>query len=476
MKKNIYAIVGVLLFLFFNPAMAADSTVVCDPANPSSCPSSTPTTVPAVAHVAGSNGAFAILNAALTKTVSDNVSVLSSWAIRWLSILVMIQFVLTQIGCLKSGADFEAMVGKFALSFFWFTFCFYVMTNGPAFLQQVGLSATTLASAIAGSSFDPGHIVDVGSDLAGNVWTSINAAASGILPDFAAALASAMIVIVILITTALVAFNIFLLALEIQLVVMMSPLSFAFLGLNALKDQGIAPFKSIIALVYRAILLSIVVKSMVVMGDAVMAAMHALPDAAKTDGGPSIYSGLWASAIGFGMIGFLAFKSHSIASSMASGTANLGASDAAQYGAALVAASYVANAGVGAVANGLGAVADAAGKMPGTMGSVIGKMTGDGSVSEGGAGKGSGKSDAPVPPPTTDAEKGKKPTPPESKGAANDSSGKDAAIGGGNTGSNGSGIGSSLTALGGKMGAFNQHVAQQQATTGVSINTSNSHE
>jgi type IV secretion system protein TrbL len=509
MKRIVYLI---CCFLLFTCTMVLAQTTPtlnnCDPSNPATCPSTTLTEVPRTPHIGGDGGAVALLNTTMQTAVTSTISTITSTATAWLSLFVLFQFILTQIGCLKSGTDLQAVLGKVAGSLLWFSFCFWIITNGPALLQAIGSTATNLASAVAGTSWDPGHIADVGCDLAGNVETSIFNAAHGMTDTLIAASVCIIVAPVILLTTALIAFRVFIIAIETQLIIMISPLSFSFLGLNALKDQGIAPLKSMIALLYRTVIMGIVVKCMFVMGAAIHTATENLPNAfaaANATPGTGIYGNMFAAALGFSMLAFIAFKSDSIAANLSSGSASLGTGDAAQAAAAGAAAAFV---GAGVVAGAVGAVGSAigaGGRAVGSMGEVLAKMGGGGSISNaGGAGSGSGRpggGDAPKPPQQSLAERGVRPTPPPSDdnggggstptkgldGNENSTtgqkstadtpkpitgSGTDASIGGNNTG----GYSPPRPSFADRLGTLNQHHAQEKATTGVQINMNNSHD
>ena len=86
-----------------------------------------------------SAGATDLLDASLKGSITGAMAGLQSTAILWLSSFMLIQFLITNFGLLKSGADIEAVYGKFLGSLLWFGFCFYVMAKGRIQLR----SATT---------------------------------------------------------------------------------------------------------------------------------------------------------------------------------------------------------------------------------------------------------------------------------------------------------------------------------------------
>lgn len=318
-------------------------------------------------------GPLDILDANIKSAVGTVAADLQTIAITWLSAFVLVQMVITNLGLLKSGADIEAIIGKLIGSILWFAFCFYVVLNGVDFIGKVSDQIFGIAGGINGvSGFDAGLIIGKGTTLAANLIAKINQA-SGILDLFMPALLGGLLGIFIIITAAFIAFKVFLIKIETALIVMLAPLSFAFLGLNALKDQGIAPFKSLISLTYRIILLAVILKSMDVMSDNLVETIDAI-DSSSIDG---IWSNLFSAITGYVLLGFLAFKSDSIASSLASGSTNLGTADVA--GAAAMGAA--AGAAVGSAASSGGAAVAGGAKSAKSMADLVKNMAGGGSVS-----------------------------------------------------------------------------------------------
>ena len=177
-------------------------------------------------------------------------------AILWLSSLMGIQFILTNIGLIKSGADLEAIFGKLFGSLLWFGFCYYVIENGPDFINSVGIDIlNTFAPNLPG----PGSIITATLALCSTLLAAIAITGTSVVGTGNSAVANVLILVMLTVFSVgmFMAIKILMISLELALVVMLSPLSFSLLGLNALKDQGIAPFKSLISLAYRIILLGI---------------------------------------------------------------------------------------------------------------------------------------------------------------------------------------------------------------------------
>lgn len=331
-------------------------------------------------------GPLDVFHASLQSSISSATAMLQSKAIIWLSSFVLMQFLITNIGLLKSGADMEAIIGKFMGSMLWFGFCFYVMSNGADFIASVSKGFFTTAGDLAGSGgFDAGSIIDSGCTLAGNLLTAINKA-SGITDLFMPAVVGVLLGAVILATAALIAFKVFLVKIEVMIIIMMAPLSFSFLGLNALKDQGIAPFKALISLLYRVLLLALILKTM----DGMSESLQTVIGSITADSINGIWGSVFAAVIGYVLLAFLVFKSDSIASSLASGSTNLGTADVASAAAMGAATGAAVVAGGSALASAL--------KGPLQMSDVIKNMVGGGGSSIANASaRGIGSTPSPAP-------------------------------------------------------------------------------
>ncbi|HEY0843453.1 hypothetical protein [Methylotenera sp.] len=305
----------------------------------------------------------------IKSSMLPSIGIITAMAIKTLSGFVLLQFILTNIGLLKSGSDLEQVWAKLLGSLFWFGICFYVISNGPEFIKGVGnqffdllgiglpdpsiIIASTLAMAVPLSVL--GVIVGVASTVGGQAILGVALFIFG--------------------TGLFFAIKIFMIQLELALVVMLSPLSFSMLGLNALKDQGIAPFKALISLIYRIILMTIILAAFTqvstVMADLLNQAMAEATSLKGLVGSVvpgmenpfskmfgMLFSGLGA----FALLAYMLYKSDSIASSLASGSTSMGPADMAAGVAAGVAAGMAAHssgaATLGASNQGASAVSD----------------------------------------------------------------------------------------------------------------------
>lgn len=286
-----------------------------------------------------------IIESTITAIINGTVSTLQATAIRWLSLFILIQFVITNIGLLKSGADLQAVWAKLLGSLLWFAFCFYAVENGPSFVSSVGKGFfNLLASITGGETYDAGLLLNTGVEIGSNLIISVEHLAG--MFDIGAIILAGICAVFVVAAMALIAFKVFLMKIEMAFVVMLSPISFSLLGLNALKDQGIAPFKSLISLLYRILILGAVIASLDKITTFAITSLNSIESTAKTfNQETGIGNGLWPTLIGLALsyciIAYLAYKSDAMAASLASGSTNFGTADvagAAAMGAALGAA------------------------------------------------------------------------------------------------------------------------------------------
>lgn len=307
------------------------------------------------------SSSFDLIEASIIKLVAKSIDKLQSIGILWLSSFIMIQFLLTNMSFIKNSDDIGVVIGKLTMSIGWFGVCFYIIQNGPTFINKVGDGFFSTAAGLVGAStFDAGNLIDVGVSTGANVITTVQHVAG--LTDVGSVILAGVCAFFVLLVVSLIAFKVFMLKIELALVVMISPLSFAFLGLNSLKDQGLAPFKSLISLMYRTMLIGVVISAMDEITKNVTASLTSIYSSAgffaKITGiGNGVWPALLGLTISYLIIGYLAFKSDSIASSLASGSTNLGTSDvatAAAMGAAAGAAVVTGGASAASIPQAMG--------------------------------------------------------------------------------------------------------------------------
>lgn len=437
----------------------------------------------------------------ISETVIDAISVASNTAIlthalTWLSLFMLVQFVVTNIGLLKSGADIEAVFAKLMGSLMWFGFCIYVLNNGPDFVDSVGHG---ILRDFAPNIPTPSSIITSTLALCASILAGVAVVGTSIAGVGNSSLGTVLVCVLIFVFSVgmFMAIKILMLELELGLIILLSPLSFSFLGLNALKDQGIAPFKSLISLTYRIVLMGVICSAFGGVIDLAVAKLDELSWVDPSQWGEKMNS-ILAILTAFPVIAYLVYKSDSIAASLASGSTNMGTGD--------VAAAAAAGAAAGAaIASGGAAAAGAAGKPVQTMGDFLKSLAGGGGEIKNAslAGKGGEMpvGQAPIRPPamsTGPTSKTGVPLRPESASAGSElasdtpaatpqssapeaagmESGSTAGIGGA-----GNGLEKQLedlvdalktpktSTLRDRLGEANRQVAQESATTHVSINT-----
>lgn len=293
--------------------------------------------------------------------------------------LTMLQLVITGYGQVASG-ELDIGMAKWGKALIWTSFCLWLMTNDTASnfigntVQYFLSHAIGWATNQQGVNFDVNSIIQVGIDSMGNVIQAAKTSASASAdsnPSFLSALIHpqqtalsvvlgslllGLIVIIVLVTCGYVALKVFMVKIEAALVLAIMPLSLSFLGLSAMRDQGFAPFKSMLALIYRIVILGMIVGGMAKIGAAVNNYAN------NTSGTNPLYI-LLVAVFGFVIMAFLAHKSDQIASSLASGSANLGSGDAIGTAAAAAAAAGVVAAAGAAATGGAAPVASSMSEM-----------------------------------------------------------------------------------------------------------------
>jgi type IV secretion system protein TrbL len=337
------------------------------------------------------------------ESMAPAVSILQTNAWKWLSVLMLLQLVYTNSKSLISGGEIDNVWAKFLGSMFWFGMCFYITENGPSFINNVG---NQLFNLVGDGLPNPGSIMSNTTAMSASL--AVVAAAVGFFNGTAGQLVLYLMLVVLFIGI-FFSIKILMIQLELVLIVLLSPLSFSLLGLNALKDQGIAPLKSLISLGYRIILTSIILSAFYKVDGVVGNIINniSVSDIAA-DGVGKVISSLVGGLGAYILLAALLWKSDSIASGLASGGTSMGAADMASSVAAGVAGGMAAHAAAGAATtaagNGQSAVSDmikglrsqaasvtnASGN--GTGGFSPGPSAGNGSFSLGDAPKGPAKS------------------------------------------------------------------------------------
>lgn len=300
---------------------------------------------------------------------------------KWLGAFLILQFTWTNFSQLLSGeADLQKAVGTLARSVSSGGLYVYLIQNGPGFIDAVG-------NQFIGTLPDTGEIMAATLGLCGGLVVGI--ATVGLVSSALANLLT-YVTLGLFACGAYLALKVFMMQLELGIIVMLAPFNFSLLGLKALREQGMAPFKSLLAFIYRVILLTVIFKAFGLVVSNAGAAIKDVASMSWSDAlqiGSAIKTVLYSFAA-FPILAFLAFKSDSLASSLAAGSSSMGVNDVAGAAAAGAAAGA-------AIASGGAAAIGAAGKAPKSMAGFMDKLAGGGGSISNASSMGGG-GDAPV--------------------------------------------------------------------------------
>ncbi|MES2879217.1 MAG: hypothetical protein V4713_12405 [Pseudomonadota bacterium] len=335
----------------------------------------------AAAPAGGADTVIQLLQSAMAPAINK----LTTQAITWLAVFSILQFVITNYGLLKSAdGDLQSLIAKTAFNLAWIGICLYIVNNGPQFIGAVG---DQMFGLIGLSLPSPGSIiVSTLGVVATLAALAVGIGGVGIIGSTTGGMLLVYVLLFILAVGLFFAFKIFMIQLEVGLTVMLSPLSFSFLGMSALREQGIAPFKALISLGYRIILLTVILSAFTEVHNIVKDAISGLSlDSLKSGIGEALNALL--SAVGaYLMLAYLVYKSDSIAATLASGSTSMGTSDLASAAAAGAAAGA-------AIATGGAAASGGIGQIPQTMSNFMQGLSTQGSVNNA-SGSGLGGADS----------------------------------------------------------------------------------
>lgn len=279
--------------------------------------------------LAASAPAFAVVQASATALVQSSLTTaatavfndLQSWAIGLLGALLLLQLTFTNIKHLFEHSEMPAVLGKLSAGLAWGGISLYIFANGAGIITGVSNFLLTKASGLTGGTpLDPSYPVDLGINMASELLGALDKSQSFLdklnpFPAMMMGIAS----VVILVVCAVIGYKIFMLYIETKIVIALSPLSFALLGLDAFREQGFAPLKYLVSLAYRLLILAAILAAMTSVSQVIVASFKTLP--AVTD--PNVWPPIFAAVIGMGMLGAFAYRSDSIAAMLSSGTSNM---------------------------------------------------------------------------------------------------------------------------------------------------------
>lgn len=289
------------------------------------------------------DGSIPLLQQGLIDALNNVFTWLQGAALKWLGMFMILQFVWTHWQLILGDSDIPKVFAKLAASLFWFGICIFIFENGADFIKNVSSEIMSKAVGATGMEFDPIYPIHKGIEVASQLLESLNSAGGGILQalNIFPSIMMGLVSVVILATSALLAFKILMVFIETKMVIALSPLSFALLGLNAFRDQGLAPFKYIVSMAIRMFLYGAVLAAMEIFSTSIIAAFKALPAASD----PSVWPPIWAAAMGYLLMGAVALRVDSIAAMLSSGSSQMSTGDAAAVGAVAGAAAGLAAAG-----------------------------------------------------------------------------------------------------------------------------------
>lgn len=350
------------------------------------------------------------LVAATIKQATDKVLFdLQTYAIRILAILTLLQFTISNIKLIGQAADIDRVFAKLTGSIFWFTFCYIVLFNGSSFLYtaseeflQKAAGWTVTGYFNASDVMNSGFTMYLELQHAVSEFSSKNDTGVLGLLEIYPALITFTTGLVIIVTCGIIAIKLFMIKIEMGVVIAMSPLSFSLLGLDSLRDQGIAPFKYLIAIIYRIVLLAMIVTAMKTVGDSMTQILNTKQTCEGDD--CDVWTPIFSGLFGYVLLAFIAIKSDVIAANLSSGSTNLSSGDMASSVATGVAA------GMAVASGGAAALALAsAGKQSGAdflkEASRGMEMSGSGSGNVGGGGGGANHDNI-APPPVSEPRSG----------------------------------------------------------------------
>ena len=311
------------------------------------------------AFSATQQAATELLMHSMDTSLSSVSTTLQSIALGWLGVFMLLQLVWTNIGHVASGADLEKVFAKLLGGLLWGGVCYYLFENGAPFISKVSGEFLQIGSGVGSVTFDPTAPLDKGIGVASALLEQLDKT-QGIFQSLNPfpSIMMGLVSVVILGTSALVAFKILMVFIETKIVIAMSPISFALLGLDAFKEQGFAPLKYLISLAYRVMIYAAILITISAFSAEIIKEFSTLP--AMSD--PTVWPPIWAAALGYALLFGVAWKADSIAAMLASGSSQMSTGDAAAVGAVAGAAAAAAvSAGtstVSAGAKGAGPIGD----------------------------------------------------------------------------------------------------------------------
>lgn len=324
-------------------------------------------------------GAGDMVGNALSQSTTLITNQLQSVALQLLFAFLVLQYTIDGLQKLASGDGLDGIIGHFLIFLTWAGVGVWLLSDsGTGGLTNIGwllrstidffLTKAALWTGMNGGSFDAGDIMSTGLVAYGKITIAVIKAMTTNVANLAATAAAALvpgaapamlfitsimvffISMTILLCCAYISFKVFMVKLQIAIVICAAPLSVAFLGLKGFREQGLAPFKTLISLVFRIVILAAIVSALKTVSDNLTQILDGMAFGLAAD----IWTPLLSGMMGFLLLAFVTHQSDGIADSLASGGSGVTTGDAmSSIKAGMAAAATVATAGaaVGAAAN-----------------------------------------------------------------------------------------------------------------------------
>jgi len=308
-----------------------------------------------------------LVGGAMDGALKQITSTLEKTVINVIFALALLQAAVTGIKQL-AGGEVEKTIFNFAMIVTWCGIALWLLgtaatpvTPGASNLSDLLYWMQNFALGIVGQmtggiEFSASKILEIGLQAYGYITLSVakttatnlvNALATIMLPGvgFVTALMVFFISAVIMISCAYLAIKVFITKIEFAILVAIAPLNAAMMVFAPTREQGWAPFKGALSLIYRILILGGVVAAI----GQVSKYLGSYVDAQAYGLSADVWTPLLSGAFAFALLAFVAHKSDSIASAMASGSSAMSSGDLAGSIATGVAAGMAGAAAAGAV-------------------------------------------------------------------------------------------------------------------------------
>lgn len=280
--------------------------------------------------------------------------------------LALLQMTISGIKQLISG-EMDKTVMNLAMNITWAGLALWLLagaanpvepgvSNLGDLLYRIQHFAMSIVSTMTGGvDFSAGAIFAVGLQSYGFITLAVTKAMSTNAVNVAAmlfvpgvslmtAFMTFFISVVIMLACAYLALKVFITKIEFAILVAVAPLNAALIVFGPTREQGWAPFRGALALVYRVLILGGTVAAIGIVAKTLADYVNAQAWGVVAD----VWTPLLSASFAFCLLAFVAHKSDTIASSMASGTSNLSSGDLTGSIAAGVAAGMTGGAALAA--------------------------------------------------------------------------------------------------------------------------------